>query len=125
MAKQDTTEQAWNPNPTGKGGFGDHPENRNPGGWNKNESYQYWLNFFKRLTVEEFEAYPKQNPAMTMAARGAYERIKRSVTDMENFREVANRTEGMPKQKIENEIEITTALVRFIDQPSKELESGE
>ena len=35
-----TTQQAtdMNRNPEGKGGFGDNPQNRNPGGWKKEES---------------------------------------------------------------------------------------
>lgn len=29
------------PNPTGKGGFGDNPQNRNPGGWSKSDTLRF------------------------------------------------------------------------------------
>lgn len=89
-------------NPEGKGGFKDHPDHINPGGRPKNqESYSYWLNYFKTLSIEEFQAYKKNNPNMSMAALGAYARLMKSVEKLEEFKEVANRTEGVPKQQIE------------------------
>ncbi len=104
MSEEITTEQVNKqaPNPTGKGGFGDHPENRSPGGWDKNNSYSYWLNFFKSLSVEEFNKYQKENKdTMTMAAVGAWTRLAKS-RELREFQEVANRTEGMPKQPLEH-----------------------
>jgi hypothetical protein len=94
-----TTEQVKTvPNPTGKGGFGDHPENISPGGWDKNNSYSYWMHYFKSLTIDEFRGYKTAHPEMTMAALGAYARVAKSIDDRGDFQEVANRTEGMPKQ---------------------------
>jgi len=109
-AKDITTNQVRNvPNPTGRGGFGDHPENISPGGWNKNNSYSYWQNYFKSLTGKEFQAFPINNPNMTMAAAGAYARVAKSVTDRQEFEGVANRTEGMPvvKSQIDANVNIT------------------
>ena len=36
-------------NPTGKGGFGDHPENRNPGGWNPDFTFSYQYRRFLNM----------------------------------------------------------------------------
>ena len=95
-----TTKQArdYIPNPTGKGGFQDHPELRNDGRWDKNNSYSYWLNYFKTLNQNEFDNYFEMHPEASMSARGAYERIKQSIVKLDEFKESANRTEGMPKQ---------------------------
>jgi len=85
-----------------KGGFRDHPENRSNGRWSKENSYSYWLNFFKKLSIEEFQEYKKEHSKdMSMAALAAYARIMNSVPKLEEFKEVANRTEGIPKQQIE------------------------
>lgn len=96
-----TTQQVrhWIPNPTGKGGFQDHPELQSPGGWKKESTYSYWLNYFKNLPLEEFVKYPKS--AMNMAAAGAYQRVKKSVENLQEFKEVADRTEGKPIQPTE------------------------
>ena len=37
------------PNPTGKGGFGDNPQNRNPGGWVKSDTPRYKLEQMMKL----------------------------------------------------------------------------
>ena len=43
------------PNPTGKGGFGDHPENACKGRWRKEESYTYNVNLYGRMTDIELQ----------------------------------------------------------------------
>ena len=89
-------------NPTGKGGFRDHPELINPGGRPKNqESFSYWMNFFKQLNTKSFLSWEKDNPNHTMAASLAYARVFKSRSDLREFQEVANRTEGMPRQSID------------------------
>lgn len=97
-------------NPTGKGGFGEHPEHSARGRWSKENSYSYWLNYFKQLSVKEFGEYDKTNPEgeRTMAQNLAYKRTKELYenNDLKEFESNANRTEGMPKQAIElSEIE--------------------
>lgn len=42
-------------NPTGKGGFGDHPENACKGRWRKEDSYTYNVNKFGRMTDIELQ----------------------------------------------------------------------
>lgn len=101
--KQTTTQQVKKaPNPEGKGGFQDHPENRNPGGWDPKNTFTYCLNYFKSLTIKEFNEWPDKHPEneRTMAQQLAYFRVK-SAEDLKEYQEVANRTEGMPKQTLD------------------------
>ena len=93
-------------NPTGKGGFGDHPENRSPGGWKKENSFSYQMNRFKNMTVDDFLKWLKENPkdTRTMAEELAYARVFKARESLMEFKEVADRTEGKPIQKIESKI---------------------
>jgi hypothetical protein len=107
--KEITTQQdirklpGWNPNPTGKGGFKEHPENQSPGGWDKNNTFSYWMNYFKSITIPEFREYKDKHQDMTMSALAAYARVGKMIEELKEFQEVANRTEGMPRQIIKNE----------------------
>ena len=103
-----TTEQVdkFIPNPNGKGGFADNPQNINPGGRPKNEqSFTYWMKYFKNLTVEEFLVWEKSNPKKTryVAADIAYNRVFNSRKDLQEFKELADRTEGKSPQTLIHE----------------------
>jgi hypothetical protein len=123
MNKQNsTTKQVnMNRNPLGKGGLQERPEDRSDGRWDKNNSYSYWLNYFKNLSVEEFNNYKEK---MSMACSAAYERVKKTIKYLDEFKEVANRTEGMPKQSIELsgdqdnpvQVEVNTTLNKIYGQ---------
>jgi hypothetical protein len=105
-SKQVTPPELRNPN--GKGGFKDHPENRSDGRWDKDNSFSYWFNYFKSLSVEDFKKYEttKTDKERSMAETLAYARVFKARSDLKEFQEVANRTEGMPKQPIEHSGEI-------------------
>lgn len=106
----ETTKQVTPPekrNPTGKGGFGDNPQNRSDGRWSKENSFSYWLNYFKTLPIKEFQEYQEKHEDMSMAALAAYARANKMVKDLREFQEVANRTEGMPKQSFEMGVDET------------------
>jgi len=84
-------------NPTGKGGFQDHPELINYGGRPKNEQrFGYWLQFFKNMTVREFLDYEKSrnNDDMFVAEAIAYDRVKKSRKELSEYKDLADRTEG-------------------------------
>ena len=89
------------PNQTGKGGF-QQGQSGNPGGRPKNqESFTYWLNQFKQMTILEFNSYPKiRGDALTIAESIAYGRIKASFENLSEFKDVANRTERSNEQTI-------------------------
>lgn len=95
------------PNPTGKGGFKDHPENRADGKWDSKNTFSYQINRFKNMPVKEFLAWPETTPedVRTMAEELAWKRVFESRKSLKDFKEVANRTEGMPKQSIEGKFD--------------------
>lgn len=113
-----------NRNPTGKGGFRERPENINPGGRPKNqESFTYWMNYFKNLYVSDFLLWAKNNPEdkRTVAADIAYTRILNSRKELADFREVANRTEGMPRQAFE--VKSSFDMTAWVDKTNQILDS--
>lgn len=106
MNDEKTTNQVTPPqlrNPTGKGGFGDNPENRSDGRWSKENSFSYWYNYFKAMTVKEFKHYERTHgdDNMTVAESLALVRVTKSRSDLREFQEVADRSEGKAQQKIE------------------------
>jgi hypothetical protein len=94
-------------NPQGKGGFGDHPENRSDGRWSKTNSIGYWLNYFLRLSKKEFVNYQKEHVDMSMSALSAYSRVSKMIGKLDEFVVVANRTEGMPRQHFDVDTDMT------------------
>lgn len=95
-----------NMNPEGMGGFIEHPEHINYGGRPKNQnSFTYWLNFFKRLTVAEFDTWKERNAQydISIAADIAYTRVSKAKDSLKEFREVADRTEGKAFQTVSHE----------------------
>jgi len=98
-------------NKTGRGGFRDHPEHQHHGTWDSRNSFSYWLAKFKGMKNTEFKDYKKDNPDMTMAALGAWRRIDRMTENLDEFKETANRTEGLPKQAIEHSGEIAIPIL--------------
>lgn len=121
-----TTEQVKNPeekkvpNPTGKGGFIDNPENINKGGRKKNpERFGYWLQEFKNMTVKELENYlrTEKNPDglkskedMTVAEYIAFNRVVNAKDKLEEYKDLADRTEGKAPQTIRHDGVIQTGV---------------
>jgi len=102
MTNNGRFEPGNNANPTGIGGFADNPQNINYGGRPKNqESFTYWLNFFKGLTVAEFNEWGKNKDDISVAANLAYIRIQNAKESLHEFKEVADRTEGKAPQTID------------------------
>lgn len=91
------------PNPKGKGGFADNPQNRSNGRWSIEGSFSYWYNKFKDMTGEELREWKISNPESKrkVAANLALIRIEKSNTDLREFQEVADRSEGRPKQQVD------------------------
>ncbi|HWA52332.1 MAG TPA: hypothetical protein VG895_04750 [Patescibacteria group bacterium] len=106
-------------NKTGRGGFADHPENRNPGGRPKNlESFKYWLDYFKKMSVDEFLCWQKEisNKDRTVAAELAFLMIVSARNNLKSFKEIADITEGKPRFATENaENKISKVRVEIIE----------
>lgn len=102
-----TTNQAndknMNRNPEGKGGFGDHPENRSDGRWSKESSFSYWFNKLKDMTEDELAQWKKDNPegSRKVACSLALTRVENARKNLIEFREVADRSEGKPRQAVD------------------------
>lgn len=86
------------PNPTGKGGFKDNPQNKANGMWTKDTSISYQYNYLIRLPIEEFEKYKP----ITVAQKIAHEAVKKVYSDLGYLKEVTDRTDGKPSQPIDH-----------------------
>lgn len=115
MSNNGTTEQVNTPpNPTGKGGFGDNPQNRNPGGWNKEMVFSYQYRRFMNMSVEELREYASQpDNKRTVVEDLAYKRVNAAQKSLPDVKEITDRTEGKPAQYIEQNIsgELKTGTV--------------
>ena len=98
--EETTTQQV--PNPTGKGGFGDHPENRNPGGWKPEYTFSYQYRRFMNMTVEEFKAWKDltADKDKTMVEELAYVAVLKARSDIRDRQEITDRTEGKAPQTV-------------------------
>lgn len=124
--QQATPDKDMNRNPTGKGGFGDHPENRNPGGWDKTKSISYQYNRMLRMTDKEWEELTKriESGDTFRAERIAYKRIKEADNDLQTTKEITDRTEGKAPQFIglgdkDDVDERVGATIVFEDKPEE------
>ena len=95
-------------NPTGRGGFGDHPENINRcGRWTPTMSRSYLLNKFQRMTLSQIDEYiTERGEDLTVVERSCIDAVVRTIdndptTALAWGKEVADRTEGKPRQQID------------------------
>lgn len=120
MAKKTTTKQVrdYIPNPEGKGGFQERPEDRSDGRWKKEDSISYQYNKLLRMPFEELQSFEPK----TVAQKIAYQRIKTAITSegLMDTKEITDRTEGKAPQFIGlgGEEEFKQALVIFADDDS-------
>ena len=120
-----TTEQVNKvPNPDGKGGFGDNPQNINAGGRPKNaESFAYWYRQFKEMTVAQLESWQDDNPrdTRTVASDLAFTGIINAKKDLKEFQEIADRSEGKAVQTMKHEGDLITGIkVEIVDGTNSE-----
>lgn len=87
-------------NPTGKGGFGDNPDNRSSGRWNKEESISYQYNRIGRMSDEELKTFKPQ----TQFQKIALARVKAARDEkfgLQDAKEITDRTEGKAPQSVD------------------------
>lgn len=115
-----TTEQVTlAPNPTGKGGFGDHPENRNPGGWKKETVFSYQYRRFMSMTLKEWQDFLVNPPeGMTVVEELAMRAVMRAKISLPDVKEITDRTEGKAPQTLDltSGGETLSPVVRIIDE---------
>jgi len=90
-------------NPTGKGGFKDHPENKSNGYWNSEDSISFQYKYLIKKTVDEFKKWMKDIPEKerTIAQELAYQSVIKARKDLAYLKEVTDRTEGKASQSID------------------------
>ena len=90
------------PNPTGKGGFGDNPQNRNPGGWKPETTISYQYRRFLAMQLPELLEWEKTIPKeeRTAAMDIAYAQVIASRRSLPHVKEITDRTEGKAPQYI-------------------------
>lgn len=96
-----TTKQVrdYTPNPTGKGGFQERPNDRNDGRWNKDDSISYQYNKLLRMSPEELDDFMPETNAQAIAKK----RILAAVGDngLLDTKEITDRVEGKAPQSID------------------------
>lgn len=91
-----------NHNPTGKGGFGDNPQNRGDGSWDKTMVFSYQYRRFMNMTITQLEEYSRlPKDERTVVEDLAYQRVLSARTSLKDVKEITDRVEGKPKQSIE------------------------
>lgn len=92
-------------NPKGKGGFGEHPENRSDGRWNGRSSINYNLSKYKAMTDSEIEEVKEHLDELTQAEKIALKAVLGAEVDTEfgfrKYQDLVDRTEGRPRQTID------------------------
>lgn len=92
------------PNPTGKGGFQERPEDINRNGtWNPKMTFGFQYRRFLNMPVDEFKKWQQETPEneRTVVEELAYTAVLKAKNVFKERQEIANRTEGMPKQSID------------------------
>lgn len=117
-----TTDQVKKvPNPTGKGGFADNPEHRNPGGWKKSDTPRAKLEKMMQLSTDELKRVAEDKDAPLFEKKLA---IALKDGDWRVIKEMIQEVYGKPKESVDVTTggEPMTALVRIIkaDAPSND-----
>lgn len=90
------------PNPTGKGGFADNPQNRNPGGWRKEVSFSYQYKRFMAMTSKELAEWATTpSDKRTVVEDLAYARVVAAKKSLADVKEMTDRTEGKAPQSLD------------------------
>lgn len=105
-----TTKQV--PNPTGKGGFGDNPQNRHNGSWKKTDTPRYKLEQMMKLTEKDLLdiAADKEAPYFERKLAKAINKA-----DWKVIKEMTEQVYGQPKQTIDTTIAMPQPLAPVKD----------
>lgn len=129
MNEEKTTNQVndMNRNPTGKGGFGDNPQNRSNGRWSGKDSIPYQENKLIRMTVTKFKEWLKEHSEddRTVAEELAYNAVLKARTDLKYLVEVTDRTSGRAVQTMKHEGDLITGIkVEIVNGTDSESDEG-
>lgn len=105
-------------NPTGKGGFQDHPELRSPGGWSPETTFSYCYRMFMAMNEDDFKTWMDKHPKRTVVQSAAWNAVKKLSVDLKYLQEVTNRVEGTPRQTIDQTVknpDVANSIDKFGD----------
>src|SRR5690606_6432997 len=106
-------------NPIGKGDFKDNPQNINKDGRKLRnvQRFSYWLQFFKNMTIKELTTYAQNRleEDMYVAENIALNRVINARKHLDEYKDLADRTEGKAPQTIKHEGEIQTGITDLVD----------
>lgn len=116
-----TTDQDYNRNPTGKGGFADNPQHRNPGGWKKENTARYKLEKLMKMAEQELNEFIDDLEAPTFDRNMALA-VKRG--EWKELESMINQVYGKPKESVDisnpdGSLTPKVALVEFVDGKDK------
>ena len=115
-----TTDQVkTTPNPTGKGGFKDNPQNRNPGGWCKEDTPRYKLEQMMKLPAEELKKVAEDSTAPLFEQKLAIA-IKNG--QWREIKEMIQEVYGKPNENIDltsGGDKLSPLMVQFVDGNSR------
>ena len=95
-----TSKQVNPPNPTGRGGFKDNPQNISRDGRPKNrQRISWWMEEFLDMDEKDFLAWKSEG--QPVAAVLAHTAVFNSRKDLMERKEVTDRTEGKPVSRTE------------------------
>lgn len=98
-------------NPTGKGGFGDHPENRSNGNWNRRLSPSFLVNKFIRLTPNQLQDEAQRDDLTVVERMVIRQLLEVSKNDLKPqvrsdlTERVYDRAEGKPVARVDAQID--------------------
>jgi len=102
-----STDQAKTNNPKGIGGFGDNPQNRNPGGWKKSDTARFKLERMMELSDQDLQIVIDDDTAPLFERKLA---IAISEGDWKTIREMIDQVYGQPKQTVDTTVVIPQPL---------------
>jgi hypothetical protein len=89
-------------NPTGKGGFQDHPELRSDGGWKKENVFSYQYKRFMNMSLDELNDYRNIDPMKHLVVEElAYNAVMRAKNSLPDMKEITDRTEGKAHESLD------------------------
>ena len=98
--EETTTKQV--PNPTGKGGFADNPQNRSDGGWDKTMVFSYQYKRFMNMSQSDMDAFKSiPDTDKKVVENLAYNAVLRAKESLNDVKEITDRTEGKAPQAID------------------------
>lgn len=102
-----TSKQDMNLNPTGKGGFGDNPQNRSNGSWKKSDTPRFKLEQMMKLSEKRLKEIADDVEAPYFERKLATA-IKKA--DWKVIKEMTDQVYGQPKQTIDTTIAMPQPL---------------